>query len=157
MASENNKFLQRALAPELKLYGFKKSGATWRQRSDEAISVLNLQGSQWAPSFYINLGVYFRGLGNREQPAEYECHIRARLDALVSDRARLNSLLDFDVRYEDPVRALELTSIVVQSAVPWLRRVSSVSGARAFCASQTPESAWVTPDVRAYLEAAHGA
>ena len=57
MASENNKWLQQALAPALTQRGFKKSGATWRKASADSIEVLNLQGSRWGPSFSVNLGV----------------------------------------------------------------------------------------------------
>src|SRR5262245_38923985 len=108
MASEKSKWLQQALAPALKQRGFKKSGATWRKWSAEAIGVLNLQGSQWGPSFYINLGVYFRALGDRDQPTECHCHIRTRLGALVPDWRRLDALLDFEQPVLDDIRARDL-------------------------------------------------
>ena len=158
MASENNKWLQLALAPALKLRGFKKSGATWRKETGDAIGVLNLQGSQWGPSFfYINLEVYFRVLGDRDQPPEYHCHIRTRLSELVPDRERLNALLNFEQPVEDNVRARELETLVLEHGLPWLDTVSTVEGAREYCSSQAPKSPWVTKEARAFLEATHGA
>ena len=56
MPSENNRLMQKALATALEQHGFRKQGATWRKQYGDAIGVLNLQGSQWSPSFYINLG-----------------------------------------------------------------------------------------------------
>ncbi len=157
MASEYNKWLQRALAPALKQHGFKKSGATWRKESGEGIRVLNLQGSQWGPSFYINLGVYFRALGDDDKPTEYHCHVRTRLCELVPDRDRLNSLLDFGQTVLDDVRARELEALVANHGLPWLDIVATIQGAREYCRSQPRRSPWVTKEARAFLEAGHGA
>ncbi|MBE7466314.1 MAG: DUF4304 domain-containing protein [Planctomycetes bacterium] len=157
MASENNKWLQRVLGPAAKLRGFKKSGATWRKEAVDAIGVLNLQGSQWGPSFYINLGVYFRALGDHDQPSEYHCHVRTRLSELVPDRERLNTLLNFERPVEDNVRARELEALVLKYGLPWLDTVSTVEGAREYCCSLVSKSPWVTKEARAFLESAHGA
>src|SRR5258705_1657189 len=124
MASENSKWVQQALAPALKLRGFKKSGATWRKEGGEAIGVLNLQGSQWGPSFYVNLGVYFRALGDRDKPIEYHCHVRTRLTELVPDRERLNAILDFDKLVRDDIRAREFATLVIDHGLPWLETVA---------------------------------
>lgn len=157
MASENSKRLQRALAPALKQRGFKKSGATWRKGSDDAIGVLNLQGSQWGPSFYLNLGVYFRALGDSDQPAEYHCHVRTRLTDLVPDGERLNGLLDFEKPVSEDVRVRELETLIVDHGLPWLHAVSTIEGARQYCRSQSPKSPWVTKEARAFLETTGGA
>jgi hypothetical protein len=156
VASENNKWLQQVLAPALKQRGFKKSGATWRKEGADAIEVLNLQGSQWGPSFYINLGAYFPALGDRDAPTEAHCHVRTRLSELVPDRERLNALLNFEQPVEYNVRARELDALVLEHALPWLDTVSTVRGAREYCSSKSPKSPWVTKEARAFLEAAHG-
>ena|SRR5688572_12935410 len=151
MASENNKWLQRALATALKQHGFKKLGATWRNDLGPTIGVINLQGSQWGPSFYINLGVYFRALGHRHQPAEVDCHIRTRLHELVPDRARLITLLDFEHVIQEDIRARELEALVVKYGLPWLTAVSTVQGARDYCATIHDKSPFVTKEARAFL------
>lgn len=157
MASDNSKWLQRALAPALKAAGFRKSGATWWKESDTTIRVLNLQGSQWGPSFYINLGVYFRALGDRERPSESICHIRIRLSELVPDRARFNALLDLERPIPDDVRMRELEALVVERALPWLDMLSTVAGARQYCSAQRPEAPWVTKEARDLLASLQGA
>src|SRR5262245_24413729 len=109
MVSEGNKQLQQAIAPALRVQGFKKAGPTWRKWTPDATAVLNIQGSQWGPSFYVNLGVLFRALDNRDKPCEYHCHVRTRLDSLVPDVARLLDVLDLDkpIPPEDRNRELE--------------------------------------------------
>jgi hypothetical protein len=151
MASENSRRLQHALAPALKQAGFEKSGATWRKTNDDVVSVLNLQGSQWGPSFYVNLGVYFRALGDREAPCEADCHIRTRLDDLVPDPARDICLLDFEEPIQESVRFQELEVLIVGYGLPWLTKVSTVQGAREYCSTQHQKSPFVTKEAKALL------
>jgi len=154
MAPENNKRLQAALSTSLKADGFRKSGATWRKHFVESIGVLNIQGSQWGPSFYINLGVYFRPLGKSEAPNEYDCHIRCRLDDLVPNRHRLVEILDFDQDLDLSVRARELEVAVLQHGIPWLERCSTTAGAADYASTLPATSAWVTKEAREFLRAA---
>ncbi len=72
---------KKSIHPFLKENGFKKSNATWRRAQEESIAVFNVQKSPWGGGvYYINLGVYFRRLGNEEAPTENRCHVQVRLD-----------------------------------------------------------------------------
>jgi hypothetical protein len=67
--------------PLLKAYGFKKSNATWRKDQGESIAVFNVQKSQWGGGrYYVNIGTYFRALGNDASPTENNCHVIVRLE-----------------------------------------------------------------------------
>ena len=156
MPSANNKHLQKVLAPLLKAAGFRKDGATWRKFLPDAIAVLNIQGSQWGPSFYINLGTYFRALGSNEHPLESQCHLRARLNALSPDGARFNTLLDFEQVVPEDTRFRELAEAIEAHAIPWLDRVSTLGGAREYCLGPNAQAAWVIGAARALLLKASG-
>ena len=155
MASENSKKLQTILASVMKPLGFKKEGATWRKRNANSISVINLQGSQWGPSFYMNLGIYFLTVGDNEKPPEYHCHLRTRLTELVPDRQRLDDVLDLEKPIALTIRFEELVAAVVNYGLPWLQRVSTVEGAREYCKSSS--APWVTADARELLGLSPGA
>lgn len=67
--------------PVFKQCGFKKMRTSWRKSTDELTFVLNIQGSQWdKEDYYINVGVYINALGTEQNPPEYSCHIRSRID-----------------------------------------------------------------------------
>ena len=151
MASEYSKRLQQALAPALKRHDYKKVAATWRKDSSEAVSVFNLQGSQWGPSFYVNLGVYFRALGPAAHPAAHQCHVWNRLDGLVPDGSRLKALLDFDQPIEDALRAAELETLVVGHGLPWLDRLSTPGGARSYIAAGGSEKMLIAGSAQRFL------
>lgn len=73
--------LKKAMSPLLLAHGFKRSGNTWRRDHVDSIAVFNVQRSQWGGGiYYINLGTYFRSLGNEVSPTENKCHVRVRLD-----------------------------------------------------------------------------
>jgi hypothetical protein len=151
MASELNKRLQAALGPVLKASGFRKDAATWRKSYEASIGVVNLQGSQWGPSFFVNLGVYFRALGSKAEPLEYDCHVRTRLEELVTDRVRLTTLLDWDKPVSDTDRFAELQAALMDGGVSWLARVSDIEGAREYCRGLDARSPWVTAEARRLL------
>jgi hypothetical protein len=73
---------KKSVTPLLKAHGFKKSNATWRKSSDESVAVFDVQKSPWGDgTYYVNLGTYFRALGNDASPTENKCHVQVRLAA----------------------------------------------------------------------------
>lgn len=70
------------LKPLLKAQGFRKTRTTWHRVSEQTIAVFNVQTSQWnSDVYYINVGVYLTALGSRNDPPEYECHVRTRVSS----------------------------------------------------------------------------
>jgi hypothetical protein len=125
MASSEKQKLVKAIAPVLKLHGFKKKSATWHRQRDGFIQTFNVQGSQWSKSFYLNLGIYVTAIGGLKTPAEYDCHIRNRVGDVVGDLVRYNELLDFENEVEDDQRFDELQDIVEQYAIKWLDKYAN--------------------------------
>ena len=124
MAADEKRDFVKAIAPTLKSQGFKKKDATWHRASDEFIETFNVQGSQWSKSFYLNLGIYIRALGDKTTPPQCRCHIRNRVADLVDDRARYNELLDLENSISAAQRFRELNEIIAGKAIPWLEEFS---------------------------------
>jgi hypothetical protein len=150
MTSALSKHYQTAFAPTLKAAGFTKRGANWHRRVDGAVQVINLQGSQWGASFYLNLGVYFEALGDQARPPESACHLRSRCDQLVPDGERFHDLLDDAKRISEAERFAELAASVRSVALPWLDLVSTAEGARAYCERRSA-SLFIAKQAREYL------
>lgn len=125
MASNEKHNLVKAIAPTLKMHGFKKKDSTWHRTKEGFIQTFNVQGSQWSKSFYLNLGLYVTALGDETTPPEYRCHIRNRVDDVASDRLRCNQLLDLENSIPAEVRFKELNEIIESSAIPWLEEFSN--------------------------------
>ena len=150
MASEENKTLQGILKPLLKEAGYKKKGATWHHLGEHFIRVLNIQGSQWSTSFYLNLGIYIRGLGDDLKPTEYQCHVRERMDGIVPSKIEASDLLDFTI--EVPEREEKLRVVILIYVLPWLEEKSSTDGLRSYLTKEKKHGLPVRKDVWQYLD-----
>jgi hypothetical protein len=95
--------LVECFKPFFKQYGFKKMRTTWRKSTDDFVFVLNIQGSQWSKEdYYINVGIYIKALGTKQNPYEYDCHIRSRIDEKEKSCSSIcKEILDWFERYGD--------------------------------------------------------
>lgn len=129
MAAERNE-VQVEFDAFGKAAGMTKQSGSWYRASDEVITVLNLQKSQYSLSYYINVGWWLRALGDAKFPKEHELHVRIRLDALLPDEAEeVKALLDLERPVEN--RADRLREVLQSELRPILGHTGSVEGLRA--------------------------
>ena len=130
MASDEKKDLEGVLKPLLKDLCFRKKGGTWWREVGGFVQVVNIQGSQFSKRFYLNLGVYIKALGEKTQPAEYDCHIRVRLDSLGATN-EVNQLLNYEHTALGSPERSKLAAIISEHGIPWLNQCSCFEGAKA--------------------------
>jgi hypothetical protein len=129
--SERNA-VQRAFDRFGKEAGFEKKSGSWYRRGDEVIAVSNLQKSQYGPQYYFNQGFWLTRVSDERFPKEQQCHIRARLGALLRDASsRIDQLLDLEHEMPDDQRLEELVALLNERLLPLIERGSSVAGLRA--------------------------
>lgn len=129
--SERNA-VERAFDQFGKGAGFEKRSGSWYGRSDEVISISNVQKSQYGAQYYVNQAFWLRQLGDEHFPKEYESHIRARSGSLLppADSERLQQLLDLDYELPDEHRVDELVTRLRERLLPLIERGTSVAGLR---------------------------
>jgi hypothetical protein len=131
MASPEKRHLEELLKPLLRSKGFKKRGATWWRHLDGFIQVINIQGSQWSKKFNINLGVYICRLGDKEFPADPDCHVRRRLEGICGSESGILELLNYEDFAPDELPRATLLDMVEQRGLPWLDSCSTFEGSKA--------------------------
>jgi hypothetical protein len=111
--------------------GSKKSGS-WYWRSPETIAVLNLQKSQYAVRYYVNVALWLLAAGPADAPKPSHCHIQTRLERLVPPalEERLTALLDLDSLIDDEARHDELLSLLREYLLPTMEAASTLEGLR---------------------------
>lgn len=109
--------------------GFKKASGSWYSDRPETVLVANLQKSQYGSSYYINLGVWLKAIGEVAAPKEHHCHVRIRLESIVSERFREALDLENPAMDEESRRMIIATGII-DEAIPWLEACSSIDGIR---------------------------
>lgn len=127
------------LAPLLKKEGFKKKTRSFYRTDQLAISVLNIQMSQWnwgdEGRFTINVGKYFPKIAELEEedilefPKEYQCTVRKRIGALMPKRD--DFWWSVSPASDEESLALEVKSAVERYALPWLQALNSYEALRA--------------------------
>jgi len=88
--------VQAAVDAFAKRAGMAKKSGTWYLPRDETILVLNLQKSNYATRYYLNVGIWLRPVDPADFPKEPACHIRTRLSRLAPDATHADRLLDVE-------------------------------------------------------------
>lgn len=129
--SERN-VIQSAFDEFGKSSGSAKKSGSWYRRSAETIVVLNLQKSNYATRYYVNVALWLLPLGDVDAPKENKCHVRSRLTGLVPGELeqRLNELFDLETPIDDASRREELLSVMAEHLLPLMDGASTLEGLR---------------------------
>jgi hypothetical protein len=129
VSSKHSKMLQESLKPIFKSEGFKKKGANWYQSTDNIFKLFSIQCSQNSDNIYFNIGIYLQTAGKREFPQQHHCHIRCRLEQLLSskeDIVQFYELSNFESGHDECEKVELLTKIVIEKAIPWFQSLSTI-------------------------------
>ena len=129
---------ESAVASLLKEFGFSRKGRTWWRTTTATIQVINLQRG-FGEQLHINLGAYFRALGEEAFPLEHSCHVRARLERVCP------------CEFFEAIRLLQAPSIPTPEAlealsthaIRWLDFLSTEQGLCEYLASPEAKNVFV--------------
>jgi len=125
--------------------GCEKMSGSWYRRRDEVVAVLNLQKSQYAPRYYLDLGFWLVEVADERYPQPHKCHVRMRVeDLLPAAETRINDLLDLRCDMSDEERLTELLALLDRELLPLLERAGSVAGLRGMLAAGMLKRAGIT-------------
>lgn len=132
MTSATIKLIHDSIAQAAEPLGFSKRGENWYADRVESILVINPQKSQYSQQYYLNLGIYFKGLGTNLIPKEQDCHLRARLCALVDAHTakEIEAILNFNHVESFSERQKSLSALIENNGLPFLEAYSSLAGVR---------------------------
>lgn len=111
--------------------GVKRSGS-WYCRTDETVFVLNLQKSNYATRYYVNVAVWLLAAGPADAPKPSHCQIQTRLGRLVpaDSGERLEALLDLESGIADGDRRADFLGLMRDSVQPLVVGASTLEGLR---------------------------
>ncbi len=109
--------------------GAKKSGS-WYLPGSDTLAVLNLQKSQYGARYYVNVALWFLGIGTPTNPKPSHCHVQTRLESLIPEdvRTRVEELLDLGAVVADDQRHDELLSVLETQLGPLLDASQTLIG-----------------------------
>lgn len=130
MTNLNIKLIHDAISEASKSAGFTKKGENWYADRAETVLVINPQKSNYGQKYFLNLGVYFKLLGAKQTPKEFECHVRARVSQLAEEEA-VEKTLDFEQPISPLERENQIVTFLRDKGLPFLEMCSSMEGVRA--------------------------
>jgi hypothetical protein len=144
--------LKLALEESLVPAGFARNGDTWYRSATETVQVVNLQKSAWGEQYYLNVGLWFRALGEQAHPKEQHCHVRTRVEDLLADGSRTKDLLDLDVEMADVVRKEQFAGLVRSQLLPFFDECRTIDGVRPLYAAGRLSRSFIRKAARTLLE-----
>lgn len=104
--------------------GFDRVGMTWRRNHRVAFDVVGISQARFSSGVVLQLGVYFKNLGNDTNPVAERCHLRMRLQGGVLD----SYAQEFD---ESEEQVAALAAALAAAAPDWFAAMKTRSGALA--------------------------
>jgi hypothetical protein len=98
------------------------------------VEVLDLQRSQYGPSYYVNLGFWLLAVATNRSPKIPECHARVRLETLTEkaggERSDIEAAFDLGSELDEASRAGAIRDALTRYLLPVIERGSTVDGLR---------------------------
>lgn len=133
--------------------GFAKKGQRWFLPGKDAIVVVNLQKSDFAENFYVNIGIWLRALGESEFPQENHCQIQVRLGSLFAEHVSLiDKACSLELAEQSDID--ELLTILRERLVPFCRLSLTLEGLRQHAEAKLFVGALIFKQARDLLEIA---
>jgi Domain of unknown function (DUF4304) len=113
---------------------FHRKSSTWYRDLNETVLVVEVQKSNFGEQYYLNLGVFVKGLvpGQKDKlpPKENECHIRFRIEALKpEDEAHFKQMLNVeDGSMSSDDRQTGVEKAIAEVALPFLLQCGTRAG-----------------------------
>jgi hypothetical protein len=127
------KTFKKAFGQPLLACGYRRKGPTWYKDAGNITLIVNLQKSQFANEYFINLAFNFKELTGEDVVPEHKCHVRLRVkDASFRVCHGVNSLLcldSTDFSSEHHVRAVSELSNDIVSFMDDLSSVERIAAA----------------------------
>ncbi|WP_437483775.1 DUF4304 domain-containing protein [Sorangium sp. So ce1014] len=118
----------------LKSAQFLRKSGTWYRNVEETVLIVDVQRSNFGQQYYINLGIFVKGLAQqltKLPPKESECHIRLRLESLMpeAEEQASQALLDLEnisIGFDE--RQIRIREAIDSVALPFLLQCSTRAG-----------------------------
>ena len=130
-----------------KTNGFSKAFGGWYKESGECIAILELQKSNFADSFYLNIKIFIQGAFGRTYTPSKDL-VKSSMGH-ITHQIRDTDILDFDTSMDDVKRKERVENLFSEFIVPFTNKALSRSGIRELA---DKGEVFLLPAVKAELE-----
>jgi Domain of unknown function (DUF4304) len=142
----DKKTLKKSFAP-LEEAGWMKKGQSWYLDGKDAIVVVNLQKYDFGESYFINIGIWLKALGDTAYPKVNLCHVYLRAENLFPEQREL-ILFGCSLEHNDVATLDSLSHFIKTSLIPLCRECTDKSNLRTFLSEGRFERGLVRQEAR---------
>lgn len=146
----DKKSFKNAISVPFKEAGFISKGQSWYLNGKDAVIVTNLQKSNWSNSYYINVGVWLKALGDLVFPQYNNCHLGFRAEALFPEKRNL-ILVSCDLEKTNTELLTDLSGFIESLLIPFLRECSNANKLKEFMRQGLLDKGLVRIEAKQYL------
>ncbi|MCP4406089.1 MAG: DUF4304 domain-containing protein [bacterium] len=129
----------------------RKSNA-WYKESKETIFVVELQKSNYDESYFLNLAIWLKILGENKFPKERFCHIRTRAGSFFFEYGvKIANILDFNNASLDEERCEAIQWLLTENVIPLIKEAAEVKGLCRLYQAGKLKKAFIHKDAREIL------
>jgi hypothetical protein len=142
---------RKTIATTLNTKGFvKKGGQSWYLQGKDSIIVFNLQKSDWDETYYINIGIWVKALGESLFPLHNHCHLVYRVENLFPKQREL--IIKGCTLEKSNIKHLNKLSIFIESQLaPFLQECTNEERLKELFSQGALENGLVNLAARRYL------
>lgn len=130
--------------------GFRRRGQSWLWNGPDGIAVVNLQRSNWANEYYVNIGIWLKALGGSQLPEIHECHLSFRLESLFPDHREL-ILVGCSLEDSSEEILADLSKFFQEEVIPFVKQCTRLEVLRNFMFEGRLKQGLMTKDARELL------
>jgi hypothetical protein len=148
----DKKKLKKQFSDKLKTANFKLKSNAWYKENKENIIVVELQKSNYSESYFLNIAVWLKALGEDQFPKERYCHIRMRADSYFTDSgAEIDDTLDFSETELDAEKSASIDRLLLEKVLPLSDKLSSIEGLKVLYRNGEFENVFLHKNARELL------
>jgi hypothetical protein len=147
----DKKTFKKALAQPLEEAGFIKKGQSWYLDGKDTIVVTNLEKCDWNETYFINIGIWMKTLGNADFPQYNHCHLYYRAESLFPEQREL-ILIGCNLEKTNKEILAYLSMFVQVLLVPFLRKCADEANLREYMRDGLLDDGLVRKEARQLLE-----
>jgi hypothetical protein len=115
----DKKTFKKAIAGPFENATFVKKGQSWYLDGEDSIIVVNIQKSNFDEEYFMNVGIWLRGLGVALFPKENQCHLSCRIERLFpEDRELIRT--GFSLEKTNLQTLIDLLEFIKLKLIPFL-------------------------------------
>ncbi|MES2389478.1 MAG: DUF4304 domain-containing protein [Bacteroidota bacterium] len=119
----NNKEFKTVFAQTAKSYGFKSAFGNWYKESSECIAILELQKSNFADCYYLNIKTFIQGLFELKYAPSKEV-VKSSMGH-ITNQIRDLDVFNLDKSMDDTIRNEQLNKYFENYIVPYTNKILS--------------------------------